>query len=307
MKKPVLLLMSLALTMALSTSALAFTSFMDDVNNSCGYTVVSDCIDCHDPNDYKTQTVSKDLYLTEGACGFCPESTSCTSAPPTMDQLLVDAQNTTKAYFERLFREFMSYLTAVQDPNHPSNTGKPFADVFEFCPQIAPEIASDFSRDTGYLVRRVTERTRNSRNTPDDWELLQLRKFAQMAANGEPRTEFIVNKPNPDNIDPPPTLTTKEYEIYEVVFEPDVKGKDKKVAGEPRAYFRYMRSITMPGMPTEPPNLPCLLCHGTQDQLAPGVVAEVAKYYPYDQAVGYAKGDIRGAWSIKIPLDALPQ
>ena len=300
MKKSVLLLLSLVLTMVLPTSTLAFNDIMQAVNNSCGYTVATDCAYCHTSN-YADPTDLKDLYLAEGACGFCPGSTSCTSVPPTVDQLLVDAQGTTKAYFERLFREFMSYLTAVQDPNHPSNTGKPFADVFEFCPKIAPEIASDFSRDTGYLVRRVTELTRNSRNTPDDWELLQLRKFAQMAANGEPRTQFDITKPDGS------ILPTKEYEIYEVVEEPDVKGKDKKLAGEPRAYFRYMRSITMPGMPNEPPNLPCLLCHGAQDQIAPGVEARVAEFYPHDQAMGYAKGDMRGAWSIKIPLRALPK
>ena len=298
MKKTILLMLSLALTMALPGSVLAFNDIMQDVNDSCGYTVAADCAYCHTSN-YADPTDFKDLYLAEGACGFCPESPTCTSAPPTMDQLLVDAQDTTKAYFEELFSQFMSYMNIA---------GGDFAEVFQYCPQIAPEIASDFSRETGYLVRRVTELTRNSRNTPDDWELLQLRKFAQMAANDEPRTTFIVNKPNPDNIDPPPVLTTKEYEIYDVVLEPDVKGKDKKVAGEPRAYFRYMRSITMPGMPDEPPNLPCLLCHGTTpDQVSPEVAAKIAEFYPHDQAMGYVKGDIRGAWSIKIPLSALPQ
>ena len=67
-----------------------------------------------------------------------------------------------------------------------------------------------------------------------------------------------------------------------------------------------MRSITMPGMPDEPPFLPCLKCHGAPDQLGPGVEEAVMAEYPYDQAMGYAKGDIRGAWTVKIPLDALP-
>ena len=35
-------------------------------------------------------------------------------------------------------------------------------------------------------------------------------------------------------------------------------------------------------------------------------VEAVMAEYPYDQAMGYAKGDIRGAWTVKIPLDALP-
>lgn len=292
MKKSLLLLLSLAFTAVLPTSTLAFNDIMLDVNDSCGYTVATDCTFCH-TSVYSDPTVEKDMYMTYGACGFCPESPTCTSAPPTEQQLLVDAQDTTKAYFETLFSEFMKYMTIA---------GGDFAEVFQYCPQIAPEIASDFSRTTGYLVRRVTEKTRNSRNTPDDWELLQLRKFAKMAADGEPRTEFDITKPDGS------TLTTKEYEIYEVVEEPRAKGRDKKVAGEPRAYFRYMRSITMPGMPNEPPNLPCLLCHGTSPgQVSPEVAAKITEFYPHDQALGYTKGDIRGAWSIKIPLSSLPQ
>ena len=302
MKKSVARLLGLALTMLLPTSVLAFNNIMDDVNTSCGYTVVADCVDCHDPSDYALPTVSKDLYLTDGACGFCPESPTCTSAPPTMDQLLVDAQDTTRAYFERLFSEFMYYLNVV--------AGGDFAEVFQYCPQIAPEIASDFSRQNGYLVRRVTEKTRNSRNIPDDWELLQLRKFAKMAADGEPRTPFEVTKPDGT------TLTTREYEVFEVVEEPAAKGKDKKVAGEPRAYFRYMRSITMPPHPADTtadpnPGLPCLLCHGstgaTPPEVSPEVAAKITEFYPHDQAMGYVKGDIRGAWTIKIPLSALPE
>jgi hypothetical protein len=282
--------LGLAIPIVLPVTALAYNTFIQDVNDSCGYTVINDndCVFCHDPSSYAAQTDLKDLYLTEGACGFCPDSPSCTAAPPTVDQLLVDAQDTTNEYFEELFSQFMYYMAQAAGD---------FATVFPDCPRIAPEIASDFSRQTGYLVRRVTEKTRNSRNTPDDWELLQLRKFAKMAADGEPRTQFDITKPDGT------LMPTMEYEVYEVVEEPRAKGKDKKIAGERVAYFRYMRSITMPGLD----KLPCLKCHGTADQLAPGVQEMVNFYYPHDKAMGYVPGDVRGAWTIKIPLSAVPK
>ena len=65
--------------------------------------------------------------------------------------------------------------------------------------------------------------------------------------------------------------------------------------------------------PNDPnnPQLPCLKCHGTFDQLAPGLVdvdGDLAGQgileveYPYDLALGYKKGDIRGACTVKIPV-----
>ena len=282
---------------------------MKDVNDSCGYDVATDCVFCHDTNDYAAQTAQKDQYLAEGACSFCVEVASCDSAPPTVQELYDEARRVNTEYFEELFKQFMSYLKGAENNPPPDTTGNPFADVFQYCPEIAPEIASDFSRLNGYLVRRVTEKTRNSRNIPDDWELQQLRKFTQMAASGEPRIRLDIAKPDGGN------LPTMEYEAYEIVLEADVKARGKnRNASEPQAYFRYMRSITMPPMPealggpaVNNPNLPCLLCHGDDTQVAQAVKDKVAEFYPHDQAMGYKPGDIRGAWTIKIPLKALPQ
>jgi len=297
MKKSILLLLSLALVGAAPASLMAYNKFMLDVNESCGYEVVNDCVACHDPDDYAAPTVFKDQYLSSGACSFCLEVAACDSAPPTEEELYADARQVTKGYFETLFSEFMYHLNLAKDPEHPETV---FADVFPACPEIAPIIASDFSRSTGYLVRRVTEKTRNSRNMPDEWELQQLQKFNLMAASGEPRTLLEVSKPDGS------ILPTQEYEAYEIVVESKDKTNNQNKGGGQRAYFRYMRSITMPGMPNEPPFLPCLKCHGTPEQLGPGVAAAVQAEYPYDQAMGYSKGDIRGAWTVKIPLDALP-
>ncbi|MBU1073253.1 DUF3365 domain-containing protein, partial [bacterium] len=56
--------------------------------------------------------------------------------------------------------------------------------------------------------------------------------------------------------------------------------------------FRYMRAIV-----TAPP---CLECHG--HDLAPEAAAGLAELYPEDTAIGFAVGDIRGAFTTSLPL-----
>ena len=225
-----------------------------------------------------------DEYEHLGACNFCSADVpSCTPVRLDNEGLLAEARATTNQYFETLFREFMEHMAAVNGD---------FEAVFPQCSQIAPVIGSDISRETGYHARRVTNRTRNARNTPDTWEANQLERFESMAKGKKPRTQFDITKPDGT------ILPTKEYEAYAVVD-----------AGDDMKYFHYMRSITMPVPPTEPPFLPCLKCHGTFDDLAPGLVKPgfdekgvLEELYPYDMALGYKKGDIRGAWTIKIPV-----
>lgn len=293
-----------AMIMLASPGVMARVNLMNDVVKSCGYDVFSDteCLGCHVEGDDSAPTYEKDLYLTDGACAFCAEVTSCSSAPPTEAELYKSARDTTKDYFERLFSEFISAMqdTDMMNPDGSINDPNIFAEVFPECPKIAPLIGSEFSRETGYLVRRVTTRTRNSRNMPDDWELVQLKKFEKMAADDDPRSLLEITKPDGSSI-----LSTMEFEAFDVVKE--------GVGNDSKFYFRYMRSITMPPMPGDPevpadknPNLPCLKCHGTSTDLAPGVVAKVQEHYPHDMAMGYKKGDIRAAWTIKIPLSFRP-
>jgi len=288
-----------AMIMLASPGVMAKPNAVTDVNNSCEYDVFTDfepdCDGCHISTG--GLTFWGETYLTEGACGLCTSSCSET----TEEQLLKDAKNTTNAYFETLFRKFIMAMKGTGMMDEDGNITNPniFAAVFPRCPELGPAIASEFSRDTGYLVRRVTTRTRNSRNTPDDWELEQLKKFEDMAANEAPRTQFNITKPDGS------ILPTKEYEVSEVVKE--------GIGNDSRFYFRYMRSITMPPKPGDPdvpaeknPNLPCLMCHGTTTDLGLGVVEAVQEHYPHDMAMGYKKGDIRGAWTIKIPLASRP-
>ena len=171
MKKLALFLFSMAISVALPTSVLAQNKALTDVNESCGYEVFGyledDCSGCHTGADAPTS--EQTLYQAEGACAFCTDNTTCTSGDPTEADLYADAQGTTKEYFQTLFKEFMMAMkdTGMMNPDGTPSNPAVFATVFPVCPEIAPVIASDYSRQTGYLVRRVTEKTRNSRNMPD--------------------------------------------------------------------------------------------------------------------------------------------
>jgi hypothetical protein len=45
---------------------------------------------------------------------------------------------------------------------------------------------------------------------------------------------------------------------------------------------------------------PCLTCHGSA--LKPDVAAKVKELYPEDEAVGFASGQLRGAFTLSRPL-----
>lgn len=56
----------------------------------------------------------------------------------------------------------------------------------------------------------------------------------------------------------------------------------------------YYKAIPI-GMPT------CLMCHGNkQTDIAPETLEAISKKYPNDQATGYAMGELRGMWKIKM-------
>jgi|CXWK01.1.fsa_nt_gi hypothetical protein len=57
--------------------------------------------------------------------------------------------------------------------------------------------------------------------------------------------------------------------------------------------LRYMKAIPMAAEP-------CAACHGAD--LKPEVKAEIGKLYPQDQATGFKPGDLRGAFTISMPV-----
>jgi hypothetical protein len=62
-----------------------------------------------------------------------------------------------------------------------------------------------------------------------------------------------------------------------------------------RTVLRYMRPITA--------MTPCLTCHGDPATMMPELKAVLDERYPGDEAVGYAEGDLRGAFSVTVEMD----
>ena len=76
---------------------------------------------------------------------------------------------------------------------------------------------------------------------------------------------------------------TSDTEHFEVVKEND------------HQYLRYMKPIKV--------GAPCLNCHGSEEQISTEIKQLISQRYPDDKAVGYSRGDLRGAVSIKKLMD----
>jgi hypothetical protein len=143
---------------------------------------------------------------------------------------------------------------AIADAGHESAVG--------VCKDIAPKLAGDASRQTGWKLTRVSLKVRNPLlGTPDAWEQKKLQEFEARLAKGE----------KPDTL-----------QVSEIVEEPAGKS------------YRFMKAI--------PLQQGCVACHGTSEQISDGMKAKLNAEYPNDKATGYTVGQIRGAVSLKRPL-----
>ncbi len=58
--------------------------------------------------------------------------------------------------------------------------------------------------------------------------------------------------------------------------------------------FRMVKAIPTAGL--------CVTCHGGKE-VAPEVEAKLAELYPQDQARGFSEGEMRGVFTLKMPVD----
>lgn len=130
------------------------------------------------------------------------------------------------------------------------------------CKYSAPEITSVVSRQTGMRVTRVALRVRNR-------ALGEADAWEQQAL-----LDFEKRLARGEKIE---TL-----EASEIINEP---------AGK---MFRYAKAIPM--------GQPCLACHGPASGLSDAVKAQLATEYPFDRAIDFQVGQIRGAVSVKKSL-----
>lgn len=140
--------------------------------------------------------------------------------------------------------------------------------AIDVCRDKAPQIAGDLSRRNGWRVTRVSQKPRNP--------MLGTPDAWEMSVLQEFEARAAKGEPYAD------------MTFSEVVTE----------GGE--RFFRYMKPIA-----TKPL---CLSCHGSRDQIPQAVQARLETDYPFDKATGYRPGELRGAVSIKQPMDiALPK
>jgi hypothetical protein len=156
----------------------------------------------------------------------------------------------------------MPFLKKLGAANQKSVTEGGPDSAIKVCRDIAPQMAGEISRQTGWKLTRVSLKVRNPLlGTADAWEQKNLQDFEARVAKGEK----------------PETL-----EVAEIVQEPAGKS------------FRFMKAI--------PLQQGCVACHGTTEQIPDSVKARLTEEYPRDKATGYSVGQIRGAVSIKRPL-----
>jgi hypothetical protein len=78
--------------------------------------------------------------------------------------------------------------------------------------------------------------------------------------------------------------------------------EQRKAKGEPVKTIEYSETTTHNGnkvfryMKAIPADDVCLMCHG--ETVAEPLLSEINKLYPNDQATGFKKGDIRGAFTV---------
>ncbi len=80
----------------------------------------------------------------------------------------------------------------------------------------------------------------------------------------------------------------------------------EKAAGKPISELVWHTVVEEQGKPSLrlmkaiPTDEVCLTCHGTEVQ--PAVLEKIRSLYPKDEAIGYQKGDIRGAFSVTAAI-----
>jgi hypothetical protein len=131
------------------------------------------------------------------------------------------------------------------------------------CAEAAPQIAARLSRDKGWRITRVSSQVRNPLLGTAD-------AWEQQVLSGF-RDRHA------------------QGAAYAGMHEAEV------VSGPQGRYFRYMQAIPTQGV--------CLTCHAERSELAAPVREALAEQYPHDRATGYQVGELRGAFSVKWPLE----
>lgn len=135
--------------------------------------------------------------------------------------------------------------------------------AIKVCRDEAPAIANALSLKNGWRVTRVSTRPRNAMLGTPD------------AYERSKLVEF--------------EKRAKKGESYETMYSSEVVTEGDKT------YYRFLKAI--------PTGDVCLTCHGSKRNIPANLAAAINESYPHDKATGFGRGQLRGAVSIKQPMD----
>lgn len=139
---------------------------------------------------------------------------------------------------------------------------KGVAEAIPVCKDQAPALIKQKRQETGWDIRRVSLQTRNPERATPD--LWEARQLADF------------------------NLRASQGE------KPETLEKSEIVSIDGKPVLRYIKALPVGDV--------CLKCHGPAEALDPALKARLGESYPQDRATGYAKGEIRGALTVKRPL-----
>lgn len=96
--------------------------------------------------------------------------------------------------------------------------------------------------------------------------------------------------------DAPNDYEREILEAYQYAVQSGVTPQEEIQFSEDKKYVLYSKPIAIN-------NGMCLNCHGTVGkEISAPVHEKIVELYPEDDATGHAMGDLRGIWSVKIPV-----
>lgn len=126
-------------------------------------------------------------------------------------------------------------------------------------------------------------------------------KAPQMAKAASEETGWAIRRVSLNNRNPKAVPDAWERAVLEdfdrraaAGESPATLEKGEVVSENGHEAYRYMKALPTVDL--------CLNCHGPQASLSPAVREKLAALYPQDKAVGYSKGQVRGAMTLKKPL-----
>lgn len=164
-------------------------------------------------------------------------------------------------------------------------------------------MVDDARKASGMLIQTLGGelRTALSEKGPDGAISVCKERAPQIAADVSRQFGVKANRVSPKNRNPAGVPDSWEAQAQAGLEKRLAAGEKPEtldtwqiVATPTGKQFRYAKAL-----PVQPV---CLTCHGAPESIPEGVKARLATEYPFDKAVGYAPGMVRGIVSISRPL-----